>query len=134
MRKDLITRKSYDLFFIKICILDQFEETRYKEKMLVEKVGVQTQTSSKDPFNLNSRRVVVGPNLYFRADGSPDPDPIHYWGSVNQMIFINILINWIRNGSLSNKLGTPKLLKALDITPDISMDLSALVEAYMPGM
>ena len=26
-------------------LLDQFEETRYKEKMLVEKVGVQTQTT-----------------------------------------------------------------------------------------
>ena len=50
--------------------LDNFEATRYKEKMLVEKVGVQTQTSSKFPTDPNMRRVVVGPNLYFRADGT----------------------------------------------------------------
>lgn len=48
--------------------------------MLVEKVGVQTQTSSKDPHNLYLRRVVVGPNLYFRADGTRDKEPLHYWG------------------------------------------------------
>ena len=40
----------------------------------------------------------------------------------------------LRNGSLSSKLGAPKLLKALDIVPDDSMDLSLLVEAHMPGM
>ena len=55
--------------------LDNFEATRYKEKMLVEKVGVQTQTSTKFPTDPNMRRVAVGPNLYFRADGAPDPDP-----------------------------------------------------------
>ena len=48
--------------------------------MLVEKVGVQTQTSACDPYNLDKRRIVLGPDLYFRADGSRDPDPIHYWG------------------------------------------------------
>ena len=48
--------------------------------MLVEKVGVQTQTSSKDPRNVSLRRVAVGPNLYFCGDGSRDTDPIHYWG------------------------------------------------------
>ena len=59
---------------------DQFEATRYKEKMLVEKVGTQTQTSSRDPYNLSLRRTVLGPNLYFKADGTVDTDPIHYWG------------------------------------------------------
>ena len=39
-----------------------------------------------------------------------------------------------RNGSLSSKLGTPKLLKALDIVPDNTMDLTATIEAYMPGL
>ena len=48
--------------------------------MIVEKVGVQTQTSSKDPFDLSLRRVVLGPSLYFKADGTRDSDPIHYWG------------------------------------------------------
>ena len=52
--------------------------------MLVEKVGVQTQTAMKDPFNLTARRIVLGPGLYFRADGSRDPDPIHYWGLGSQ--------------------------------------------------
>ena len=61
-------------------ILDNFEETRNKEKYLVEKVGVQTQTSAKDPLNLAMRRVVLGPGLYFKGDGTRDPDPIHYWG------------------------------------------------------
>ena len=37
------------------------------------------------------------------------------------------------NGTLSSKIGAPKLLKALDIIPDDSMDLSPLIEAYMPG-
>ena len=60
--------------------LDNFEDTRFKEKMLVEKVGVQTQTSSKDPYNLNQRRVVLGPNLYFKSDGTNDENPLHYWG------------------------------------------------------
>ena len=70
----------YMQYILTLFLTDQFEETRYKEKELVEKVGVQTQTSAKDCFNLSLRRTVVGPNLYFRADGSPDPDPIHYWG------------------------------------------------------
>ena len=43
---------------------------------------------------------------------------------------ININIS-IRNGTLSSKLGDPKLLKALDIIPDLNMDFSALVEAHM---
>ena len=63
-------------------VVDLFEETRNKKKLLVEKVGVQTQTSSKDPFNLGQRRIVLGPGLYFTADGKRDPDPIHYWGLV----------------------------------------------------
>ena len=83
--------------------------------MLVEKVGVQTQTSSKFPTDPNMRRVVVGPNLYFRADGTPDPDPLHYWG----------------NGTLQD--WGPVLLRPLDIIPDESMTLEHLVEAYMPG-
>lgn len=61
-------------------LLDNFEDTRFKEKFLVEKVGVQTQTCTKDPSNLNIRRAVVGPDLYFKGDGTRDPDPIHYWG------------------------------------------------------
>ena len=60
-----------------LILSDPFEETKYKEKMLVEKVEVQTQTSSKDTFNLDLRRIVLGPHLYFRADGSPDPEPFH---------------------------------------------------------
>ena len=61
----------YELLDVKYgCTLDQFEDTHYKEKLLVEKVGVQTQTSSKDPTNLDIRRTVVGPNLYFKADGT----------------------------------------------------------------
>ena len=48
--------------------------------MLVEKVGVQTQTSAKDPTNLDLRRVVIGPKLYFKADGTKDDAPLHYWG------------------------------------------------------
>jgi hypothetical protein len=48
--------------------------------MLVEKIGVQTQTSSQAPFNLELRRACIGPNLYFKADGSIDENPIHYFG------------------------------------------------------
>ena len=75
--------------------LDHFEETRFKEKLLVEKVGVQTQSCSHDPYNLGIRRVALGPNLYFRADGTLDPDPIHYWGySFTLPLQILILIIW----------------------------------------
>ena len=48
--------------------------------MLVEKIGVQTQTASKDPTNLEQQRICIGPNLDFKADGSRDPSPIHYFG------------------------------------------------------
>ena len=65
-----------DIFIFK----DNFEATRFKEKMLVEKVGTQTQTSRKAPLDLNLRRIVLGPKLYFKADGTQDKDPIHYWG------------------------------------------------------
>ena len=34
----------------------------------MEKVGVQIQTSCKDPRNLRARRVCVGPDLYFKAE------------------------------------------------------------------
>ena len=68
------------LYILTQLLTDQFEETRYKEKALVEKVGVKTQTSSKDSFFLSLLRTFVWTNLYFRADGSPDPNPIHYWG------------------------------------------------------
>ena len=62
--------------------------------MLAEKVGVQTQTSSKDPQNWNQRRIVLGPHLYFKADGSKDTDPIHYWGYVlKYYVTLNILFN-----------------------------------------
>ena len=88
MRRDLVVQIYY--FLSKHTFLDQFEETHFKEKMLVEKVGTQTQTSSKDPFDLNLRRTVVGPNLYFCADGSLDPNPIHYWGSVIENKFYTI--------------------------------------------
>ena len=39
-----------------------------------------------------------------------------------------------RNGTLSSKLGAPKLLKALEIVPDDTMDLTATIEAHMPGI
>ena len=64
--------------------------------MLAEKVGVQTQTSCKDPQNWNLRRIVLGPHLYFKADGSKDTDPIHYWGYVlNFYETLNILFTHI---------------------------------------
>ena len=98
--------------------IDNFEDTRLTQKSLVEKVGVQTQTSKSDPFNSSLRRIVLGPKLYFKSDGTRDSEPLHYWG----------------NGALSSKINAPKQLKALEIDPDESMDLSALIEAHMPGI
>ena len=43
-------------------LLDQFEETRYKEKMLVEKVGVQTQTTVAAKKNVTLTKDEI---LYF---------------------------------------------------------------------
>ena len=45
----------------------------------------------------------------------------------------NNILEYFRNRSLCSKLGAPKLLKALDIVPDDSLDLTALIEAHMPG-
>ena len=42
-------------------LTDQFEATHYKEKMLVEKVGVQTQTSAKDPNMWACKELSMGP-------------------------------------------------------------------------
>ena len=53
----------------------------------MEKVGVQTQTSSKDPLDMSKRRIVLGPNLYFKSDGTRDDNPIHYWGLVDLLGF-----------------------------------------------
>ena len=36
-------------------------------------------------------------------------------------------------GTLSNNIKAPKLLKAIDIVPDESMNLGPLIEAHMPG-
>ena len=63
-----------------LIIVDHFDATNGKVKTLVEKIGVQTQTSRRDPMNLDQRRICLGPNLYFRADGSKDLEPIHYFG------------------------------------------------------
>ena len=71
---------------------DLFEETRFNEKRLVEKVGVQTQTSVEDPLDLSLRRIVLGPNLYFKADGTRDADPIHYWGLVHHDFYDYFLV------------------------------------------
>ena len=74
-------------------VLDIFEETKDKRKTLVEKIGVQTQTSSEDPYNLNLRRICIGPDLYFKADGSRDDDPIHYFGLVDK--FMKLLLYFV---------------------------------------
>ena len=83
----------------------------------MEKLGTQTQTSRLNPFDMSLRRIALGPQLYFKADGTRDDNPMHYFG----------------NGALSSKVGAPMMLRPLDIVPDETMDLSALVEAYMPG-
>ena len=59
--------------------LDIFEATAPKEKEIAEKVGWQTQTSSREPKNLHLRRAVLGPDCYLTSEGKPDPNPIHYW-------------------------------------------------------
>ena len=43
------------------------------------KVGWQTQTSSRDPYDLSLRRAVLGPNCYLDAYGNEDKNPLHYW-------------------------------------------------------
>ena len=79
-----------------IYYLDVFEVSAFKEKELAEKVfwvyiniytmcekvGWQTQTCDKDPLNLPLCRAVLGPNLYFTAEGKVDHDPIHYWSGI----------------------------------------------------
>ena len=81
---------SFNIFYI----TDVFEMSAFKEKQLVEKVffrfhmlllftfnikvGWQTQTSKGNPNDLTLRRAVLGPDMYFTAEGKIDKEPIHY--------------------------------------------------------
>ena len=68
-------------------------------------------------IDLHYFRYCFGPGLFFRADGSVDKDPIHFW------------FPW-----LSDKLSSSEiLLEPLDFLPARSFSLEDLIRAYTPG-
>ena len=94
------------------------------------KVGCQTQTSSRDPYDLSLRRAVLGPNCYLDAYGNEDKDPQHYWYNLKSSV---CLLFTNRHPSLSKKPLAPKLLPSLTFELDPTHDISTLLGAYMPG-
>ena len=62
-------------------------------------------------------RWCYGKDLFFRADGSIDPDPIHFW------------YPW-----LTEQLKTQPILESLQFKPAVSNSLEALIRAYTPGL
>ena len=61
-------------------------------------------------------RWCFGENLFFRSDGSVDPDPIHFW------------YPW-----LSDHLKAQPILKSLQFKPPPTFSIEALITAYTPG-
>ena len=61
-------------------------------------------------------RWCFGENLFFRADGSVDPNPIHFW------------YPW-----LSESVKSSPILESLRFKPATSWSLDALLRAHTPG-
>ena len=61
-------------------------------------------------------RWCFGENLFFKADGSVDADPIHFWYPF-----------------LSESLKAAPLLESLKFKPASSNSLDALIRAHTPG-
>ena len=84
--------------------------------------GGLTKKSAQDPslggIDLHFFRYCYGPGLFFRADGSVDTDPIHFW------------FPWLSDKLSSNE----QLLEGLDFEPSPSYSLETLIRAYTPGM
>ena len=72
--------------------------------------------TSRDKVDLHYFRWCYGENLFFRADGSVDLEPIHFW------------YPW-----LSEHLRAPPILESLKFKPAESHSLEALIRAYAPG-
>ena len=117
--------------FIRSMLGNFATSANYKKMEFVECVGFQHHTatargglikqSAQDPdltgIDLFYFRYCYGPNLFFKADGSVDDDPIHFW------------FPW-----LSDKLSSTEiLLEELDFIPARSNSLEALLRAYTPG-
>ena len=45
---------------------------------IVENISTQLQMAHEDPKNMSKRKTVLGPGLFFKSDGSLDPNPTHY--------------------------------------------------------
>ena len=105
--------------------------SNYRKMEFVECVGFQhhtakargglTRQSAQDPdlteIDWHYFRYCYGPNLFFKADGSVDKDPIHFW------------FPW-----LSDKLSSVEvLLEPLEFLPARSNSLGDLLRAHTPG-
>ena len=83
---------------------------------MVENIGTQLQLAHEDPKDMSKRKTVLGPGLFFRSDGSLDPNPSHYL-----------------HPSLSINPKSKPTLRCLNIVPDPSKSLSQLIKAHLPG-
>ena len=117
--------------FIRSMLNNFATSANFRKMEFVECVGFQHHTAkargglsrqtAQDPdhagLDLHFFRYCFGPNLFFKADGSVDEDPIHFW------------FPW-----LSDKLSSVELLlEPLDFLPARSNSLEDLIRAYTPG-
>ena len=117
--------------FIRSMLNNFATSANFRRMEFVECVGFQHHTakargglckhSAQDPnlvgIDFHYFRYCYGPNLFFKADGSVDQDPLHFW------------FPW-----LSDKLTSAELLlEPLDFIPARSNSLEDLIRAYTPG-
>jgi hypothetical protein len=92
-----------------------FQHHTAKDRGGLSKHSAKNNDNSKLDFHYF--RWCYGKDLFFRADGSIDPDPIHFW------------YPW-----LTEQLKTQPILESLQFKPAVSNSLEALIRAYTPGL
>ena len=74
---------------------------------MVENIGTQLTMAHEDPKNLARRKNVLGPDLFFKSDGSIDPKLLHYLHPSQEMLTNDLLLSFMLSilciGLLCNK-------------------------------
>ena len=80
-----------------------FEGSGGKLLYMVENIGTQLTMAHSEPTNMEKRKTVLGPDLFFDANGNPDTNPQHYF-----------------HPSMSTNPKAKPILRELTIKPDLS--------------